>query len=201
MRRNPLALFMTNGADADGPYATHLPVVPDPDLLADPPTELTGATLLGHMNRANPQWKALRASMPAVLSFAGPNAYVSPTVYRFTPAAPTWNFTAAQIRGVIHRIESEEETLSVVQTTVRNLEAEFGYGWDMSDSLDYFRRIIGGVGAFRLTITRAEAMFKLSQEQDAETRDRVRCHFAQGGSGRQAETAEYMGRLAEADHA
>lgn len=199
MRRNPLALLMTNGDDAEGPYGTHLPVIPDPALPVDGLADLTGATLLCHMNRGNPQWKALRSGMPAVLSFTGPHTYVSPTIYQFTPAAPTWNFTAAQLRGVVEKIDSAEETLSVVRATVRVLESDFGYGWDMSESIDYFRKILPAVGAFRFTITRAEAMFKLSQEQSPETRDRVCGHFAQEESGRQRETAEYMSRVTEVE--
>ncbi|MFE2864710.1 FMN-binding negative transcriptional regulator [Embleya sp. NPDC059259] len=197
MRRNPLALLMTNGGDEEGPFGTHLPVVPDPESPVEGLADLTGATLLCHMNRENPQWKALRPAMPGVLSFAGPHSYVSPTLYGFTPAAPTWNFTAAQVRGVIHPIESVEETLFVVRSTVQVLESGFGSGWDMSDSIDYFRKILPGVGAFRFEITRAEAMFKLSQEQTSETRDQVCSHFAREGAGRQRETAEYMGRLTE----
>jgi transcriptional regulator len=199
MRRNPLALFMTNGDDAEGPHATHLPVIADPRLPTDGLADLTGTTLFGHMNRKNPQWNALRPAMPAVLSFAGPHTYVSPAIYRFTPAAPTWNFTAAQVRGVIHKIESAEETLSVVRSTVRVLETEFGHGWDMSGSIGYFRQILPAVGAFRFTVTRAEAMFKLSQEQSGETRDRVCRHFAQEGPGGQREIAEYMSRLTEVE--
>ncbi|MFG2018048.1 FMN-binding negative transcriptional regulator [Actinomadura geliboluensis] len=198
MRRNPLALLMTNGGDAEGPYATHLPVIPD-RLPADGSAELAGATLLGHMNRANPQWKALRSGTPGVLSFAGPHAYVSPTLYPFTPSAPTWNYTAAQLRGVIDTIDSDEETLSVVRSTVRVLEGDFGRDWDMTGSIGHFRRILPGVGAFRFTVTRAEAIFKLSQEQSAETRDRVCRHFAREGAGRQREVAEYMNRLTEGE--
>ncbi|MFG2004645.1 FMN-binding negative transcriptional regulator [Spirillospora sp. NPDC048911] len=203
MRRNPLALLMTNGGDAEGPYGTHLPVVPDPRPPAGESAggraDLTGTTLLGHMNRGNPQWKALRPAMPAVLSFAGPHAYVSPALYRFTPTAPTWNYTAAQVRGVIDKVESDEETLAVVRSTVRVLEADFGYGWDMSGSIGHFRRILPGVGAFRFTVTRAEAIFKLSQEQSTETRGRVCRHFAEEGAGGQREVAEYMNRLTEVE--
>jgi transcriptional regulator len=98
---------------------------------------------------------------------------------------------------MIDKIESVEETLSVVQSIAQVLEAEFG--WDMSGSIDYFRQILPAVGAFRFTVTRAEAIFKLSQEQTSETRDRVCRHFAQEGSGRQQETAEYMNRLTEVE--
>ena len=196
IRRNPLALLMTNGTDAEGPFGTHLPVIADPRLPADELTGLAGITLFAHMNRANPQWKALRPGTSAVLSFAGPHGYVSPTLYDDVPAAPTWNYTAAQVRGVIEPIESAEETLSVVRSTAGRLEADFGNGWDMAGSIGHFRRILPAVGAFRFTVTRAEAIFKLSQEQNGETRDRVCRHF-QESAGRQPEVAEYMSRLTE----
>jgi transcriptional regulator len=195
IRRNPLALLATDGGGTDGPFATHLPVIPDPHLNGEWSAGLVGAILLGHMNRANPHWEALEADTPAVLSFTGPHAYVSPTVYEVTPAAPTWDFTSVHVRGTIRKIETLEETLEVVKSTVRDFEGAFGSGWDMSESIEYFRKIVPGVGAFRVTVTRAEGMFKLSQEQCPEVRDRVLKCFAGQESSRHRETAELMSRL------
>ncbi|MFF8919308.1 FMN-binding negative transcriptional regulator [Streptomyces sp. NPDC015032] len=198
LRGNPLALFVTNGSTTDGPYATHLPVIRDPQTPDEWSDDLSGATLLGHMNRANPHWKALESGTVALLTFTGPHAYVSPTVYRTTPAAPTWNFTAVHVHGVVEQIESTEETLDVVQSTVRAFEGEFGADWDMSDSVDYFRKIVPAVGAFRFTVSRAEGMFKLSQEQKPEIRERVQQSFTQRESALHRETAELMSRLPSA---
>jgi transcriptional regulator len=195
IRDNPLALAVTNGSPEDGPFATHLPVIFDPDASGGAGGELTGTTLLGHMNRANPHWAALRSGDVLLLTFTGPHAYVSPTVYEKTPAAPTWNFTAVHVRGVVERIDSTEETLGVVQSTVRAFEGAFGDGWDMTESLDYFRKIVPAVGAFRLKVTGAEGMFKLSQDQPAEVRDRVRKSFGQSACTYKRETAGLMSRL------
>lgn len=193
---NPLALAVTNGAPEDGPFATHLPVIFDPETSGDWSGALPGATLLGHMNRANPHWAALETGGVLLLTFTGPHSYVSPTVYGTTPAAPTWNFTSVHVRGVLEKIESIEETLDVVQSTVRAFEKAFGDGWDMTESLDYFRRIAPAVGAFRFTVTGAEGMFKLSQEQPGEVRDRVRESFARSACTYKRETAGLMNRLA-----
>ncbi|MEV6173493.1 FMN-binding negative transcriptional regulator [Streptomyces sp. NPDC051954] len=195
IRGNPLALAVANGSSEDGPFATHLPVIFDPETSGDWSGELPGATLLGHMNRANPHWAALRTGSVLVLTFTGPHSYVSPTVYEVTPAAPTWNFTAVHVRGVVEKIDSMEETLGVVESTVHAFEGAFGNGWDMTESLDYFRKIAPGVGAFRLTVTRAEGMFKLSQEQPGEVRNRVRESFGQSGCTYKRETAGLMSRL------
>lgn len=194
IRDNPLALLVTNGAAADGPFATHLPAIPDPRTSDDWSADLSGATLLCHMNRANPHWAALAEHGVALLSFTGPHAYVSPTVYGTAPSAPTWDFTAVHVRGVVEKIGSLDETLEVVQATVRAFEGRFGTGWDMSASVDYFRRIVPGVGAFRLKVSRATGMFKLSQEQPADVRGRVRRSFAQQ-EGRHRALAELMNRL------
>ncbi|MEV6197239.1 FMN-binding negative transcriptional regulator [Streptomyces sp. NPDC051920] len=210
IRDNPLALAVTNGSPENGPFATHLPVIFDPDAPDAPDSSgtpdsagdaggagegLRGVTLLGHMNRANPHWEALRPGGIMLLTFTGPHTYVSPTVYEKTPAAPTWNFTAVHVRGVVEKIDSTEETLEVVQSTVRAFEKAFGDGWDMTDSLGYFREIVPAVGAFRFTVTGAEGMFKLSQEQPDEVRERVQASFGQSGCTYKREVAGLMNRL------
>jgi transcriptional regulator len=195
IRDNPLALMASNGAPADGPFATHLPVITDPEWDGRPAPDLAGLPLLGHMNRANPHWAALDTGTAILLTFTGPHAYVSPTVYDVTPAAPTWNFTSVHVHGVVERVESTEETLGVVQATVQAFEKEFGDSWDMTGSVDYFRRIVPGVGAFRVRVTKAEGMFKLSQEQRPEVRERVVRSFAGRGCTRHAQTADFMTRL------
>ncbi|MET7324682.1 FMN-binding negative transcriptional regulator [Streptomyces sp. NPDC005549] len=198
IRTSPLALMVSNGARDGSPFATHLPVILDPEIDGPHAGDLSGTTLYGHMNRANPHWAALETGSPALLTFAGPHAYVSPTVYEKTPAAPTWDFTSVHAHGTLEKIEEEapgEQTLHVVTSTVLAFEKEFGADWDMTESLSYFRQILPGVGAFRFTVTGANGMFKLSQEQGREVRERVHRSFAERGCTRHRATAELMSRL------
>ncbi|MFL5997085.1 MAG: FMN-binding negative transcriptional regulator [Streptomyces sp.] len=195
---NPLALMTSNGPFGHDPYATHLPVIPDPDMPGEWSEDLAGGLLLGHMNRANPHWKALADGDPVLLVFTGPHAYVSPNLYGVTPAAPTWDFTAVHVHGRLHKLEPDEPgdaTLAVVRATASAFEERFGEGWDMTDSLDYFRKILPAVGGFRIEVTGAEGMFKLSQEQDPHVSARVRDSFAASGSTRHREAAALMDRL------
>ncbi len=195
LRGNPLALMLSNGPEDGEPFATHLPVIPDPEMDGEWAENLSGGLLLGHMNRANPHWKSLEDGKPVVVIFTGPHAYVSPTVYEVTPAAPTWNFTSVHAHGVLHKVTGMEPTLEVVKATVRAFEADFGTGWDMERSLTYFRQIAPAVGAFRISITKADGMFKLSQEQKPEVRDRVVQDFAERDSARHRATAKLMTQL------
>jgi transcriptional regulator len=198
MRGNPLALLVSNGPESEGPFATHLPVLPDPGEGGEWPSDLEGAVLFGHMNRANPHWGALRDGASALLTFTGPHAYVSPSLYGTKPAAPTWDFTSVHVRGTLERIEANEageETLRVVETTARTFESRFGDGWDATGSIGYFREILPGVGAFRFTVSGADGMFKLSQEQKPEIRGRVRESFGGRTCSRHRATAALMEKL------
>jgi transcriptional regulator len=136
-----------------------------------------------------------------VIAFSGPHGYVSPTVYGVTPAAPTWNFTAVHVRGTLDPVDGPDETLEVVRSTVHAFERDFGDSWDMTDSLDHFRRILPGVGAFRLRVRSVDSMFKLGQDLNRDLGERVRRSFEDRADGSYAEVAELMGRLApvEAD--
>lgn len=192
VRGNPLALLTVNG-DA-GPFATHLPMIPDEATLAagSGTTGLEGTTFFGHMNRKNPHWAALVDGTKALAVFHGPHGYVSPTVYGTSPAAPTWNFTAVHLHGTLELLDGPEQTLSVVRETVRIFERDLGTGWDMTDSLRYFEELAPGVGAFRVHVTAAEGMFKLSQEKSARMRERVACSFAADSRGRHQPLADLM---------
>ncbi|MGB8941377.1 MAG: FMN-binding negative transcriptional regulator [Streptomyces sp.] len=169
----PLALLLTNGTQV--PFATNLPVVTADDAGGD---DLVGRTLFGHMNRTNTHWPALADGMSGKLVFNGPGAYISPVAYETSPAAPTWDFVTVHLYGRIRPLPAGEDTLAVVRRTAALLEGEFGRGWDQSDSVDYFRSIVAGVGAFEFHVDKAEAMFKLSQEKSPEIQQRLIDGFA-----------------------
>lgn len=194
IKNNPLALLTSNGPPEDVPFATHLPSIPES--FDTEPADLSGSVLLCHLNRQNPHWSALEDGDAALLTFTGPHGYVTPTIYEFTPASPTWNFTSIHVRGTVQKIDSIEETLDVVMATVRAYEGRFGSDWDMTESIGYFREIVPGVGAFRVQVTGAEGMFKLSQDQSSEVRDRVQRSFGSHPSTHYRALAGLMDRLA-----
>ncbi|GAA2586380.1 FMN-binding negative transcriptional regulator [Dactylosporangium fulvum] len=176
---HPLATLTTNGATV--PWATRLPALVAPDEPESGP--LAGTEIVGHLNRANPHWKALADGTYARLMFDGPGGFVTPAVYPCDPSAPTWNFAAVHVCGRLRLIREPEETLEVVRWTAERLEGRFGAGWDQTSSVDYFRRIVHGVGAFRLSIESVEALFKLSQEKPADVQESVIRHYEADMSG------------------
>lgn len=197
VRAYPLAILVTTGPD--GPLATHLPIVLAADVDGtEPPETLEGTTLYGHLNRANPHWAALDGGANALVIFQGPDGYVSPAVYRTTPAAPTWDFTAVHVHGTLRPVARPAHTMRIVRATARVFEARFGDGWDQTSSLGYFGTLLPGVGAFALTVTAAEGMFKLSQEQEPDVRGRVAESFANSDHGLHRRLAALIERAARA---
>lgn len=198
VRANPLATLVTSADPV--PFATHLPVVVPEDTdraLEGGPQDLLGHRLIGHMNRANPHWSRLaEGSTSGLLIFRGPGGYISPTVYGYTPAAPTWNFVSVHVRATLTPLPPGEQTLGVVRRTVRELEGRFGREWDMTDSIGYFERIVPGVGAFEVQVEQVDGMFKLSQEQSDPVRDETVRHFGSSPHGTHRELACWMERFA-----
>jgi transcriptional regulator len=82
IRSNSFGLLVSAGADQ--PLATHLPVLLDSGAG-------TYGTLLGHVARANPQWRQMEGQRVLAI-FSGPHAYISPTWYESEDVVPTWNY-------------------------------------------------------------------------------------------------------------
>src|SRR5262245_29612060 len=101
---HPLATLVTNGESE--PHATGLPALLAPG--APRSGSLVGLDIVGHMNRANPHWKALANGRSARLMFDGPGGFVTPAVYRGGAAAPTWNFVAVHVCGSLRLVVDPE---------------------------------------------------------------------------------------------
>ncbi|MEV0823123.1 FMN-binding negative transcriptional regulator [Nonomuraea rubra] len=159
IRRNPFALVVST---VDGvPVATHTPV-----LLGE------AGTLVGHLARANPQWRAFESAPEVLVVFSGPHGYVSPTVYGTDPAVPTWDYAAVHVTG---RVELIDDALEVVERTVAAAESLRSPSWEPTPaSRERFRALLPGVVAFRVHVRTRQSVFKLSQDIDADRYARVR---------------------------
>jgi transcriptional regulator len=81
---------------ADGPLIAHAPVVVSgPDRLRF------------HLSRNNRAAAALDGKR-AILSFLGPEAYVSPDWYGSADQVPTWNYLAVEAEGPLRRLDEAE---------------------------------------------------------------------------------------------
>jgi transcriptional regulator len=165
MERHSFALLCSTGEDGT-PFASHLPLLLDRE--AAPP-----GVLVGHMARANPQWK--HADGRVVLAvFSGPHAYVSPSWYQTEQVVPTWNYVAVHATGTFRAIHDRDALLQIVRDTVAVYEGARPQPWQLGEADEYLERMLRGIVGFRIEIDRLEGKWKLSQNRPAEQRERVR---------------------------
>ena len=155
MTRNSFATLvgMLDGA----PFATHLP------LLVDPERGPKG-TIVGHVARANPHGKLFDGRSAALAIFTGPHAYVSPTWYNHPNVVPTWLYTAVHAYGTPRAIEDADALRILLERMVETYERGFARPWKLSSQAEkYLESMRRGIIAFEMPIERIEGKFKLNQ--------------------------------------
>ena len=183
IRDNPFGLLV--GAAGGAPFATHLPFLPD------------GDRLLAHVARGNPHWKAIDGKTEMLAVFSGPHAYVSPRWYEPGPAVPTWNYVAVHVYGAPRVIDDARSVRALLDRLVGEYEAG---AWTLDgQDPDYIDRMMRGIVAFEMPLTRIEGKFKLSQNRPAEDRRRVAAELAGSGRGADGALARLMTSRAAGD--
>jgi len=170
------------------PFATHLPFLLDR-------TAGAHGTLVGHMARANPQWRKV-AGQTVLAIFSGPHAYVSPTWYEAEQVVPTWNYAAVHVYGRVQTIEDKSALLEIVQEMVRVYEQAMPRPWSFDPSSNFVERLLGQIVGFRIEIGKIEGKWKLNQNHPVERRKKVvRALQQQGSENAQAIAAMMQGML------
>jgi transcriptional regulator len=162
MRHHSFAILTTHGED--GLVASHLPVLLDAD---------TGryGHLLGHMARANPQWKSVLGE--ALVVFSGPHTYVSPAWYEEGGTVPTWNYVAVHAYGTFQIVEDRHGLLEILRRSVTTYEAPRSEPWAFDESAPHVEALLKAIVGFRIEISRLEGKWKLSQNHPERRRAKV----------------------------
>ncbi|HYH37345.1 MAG TPA: FMN-binding negative transcriptional regulator [Azospirillum sp.] len=188
IRSARLCTLVTMGSE--GLEASHVPVLLDAD--AGP-----HGTLLGHLSKANPQWRRLSADVPALAIFGGPDAYVTPSWYETkkttSKAVPTWNYVAVHAYGALELFDDREALRDVVTRLTERHEAGRPDAWAVSDAPeDFLQGMFKGIVGFRLPIARIEGKWKLSQNRPAEDRAGVVAGLREDGGAEELAVADLM---------
>ncbi len=175
MREHPLATLVTAGPQ--GLLASHAPLGLDP---ARGPK----GTLIGHLSRANEQWRELETAGQALAVFQGPEAYVSPSYYaskrEHGRVVPTWNYVAVHAWGRVRVFDDPAGLRSVVERLTNQHERGRPQPWQVDDApAEYIEGALKAIVGFELEIERLEGQWKLSQNRSAEDRQGVRRGLAE----------------------
>jgi transcriptional regulator len=164
MQRFSFATLVT--ARQGRPMAAHLPFL----VYAG---EGSYGTLVAHMARANDQWQDFASGAEALVIFQGDHTYISPSWYAAHPSVPTWNYAAVHASGVPRVVTDDERIRETLRALVAKHETGFANPWPMDLPDEYMRKMVRGIVAFEIPITRLEGKFKLSQNRSATDQEQV----------------------------
>jgi len=156
IQRHSFATLITH--DGTAPFASHLPMLFRPEVGSH-------GTLVSHMARANLQWQQFAPGSEALVVFQGPHSYISPSWYQTEPAVPTWNYATVHAYGIPAIFSEHERVVSLLRETVAAYEASRDRPWSGILPDDYRDKLIKGIVAFEIPVTRIEGKFKLSQNR------------------------------------
>ena len=127
--------------------------------------------LIGHVARANNQWRTFDGHAEALAIFHGPHAYVSPTWYVTSPVVPTWNYAAVHVYGKPVASADRDFTRAALVDLVAKYEGTRGNPWRAEGlAPDVFDKFASAIVAFEMPIERIEGKFKLGQNRSREDR-------------------------------
>ena len=169
IRQARLATLVT--LTTGGLEATHLPM-----LVEAAPAPY--GKLVGHVARANPQWRTSSPEVEGLAIYQGPHAYVTPSWYatkRETgKVVPTWNYVAVHAYGMLRFIEDADELLDIVTRLTDTHEKDRAAPWAVSDAPpDFVRAQLKGIVGVEMTITRLQGKWKMSQNRPPADREGV----------------------------
>lgn len=153
VRANPFAALVSN--DGKRAIATHLPLELEQD----------GGKLflIGHVARANPQWRTITQNPEVMAIFNGAHVYISPRWYAASlENVPTWNYTVAHVYGKPETIENRDTLFQAVKKLVDRYEAGSDYSLEKV-APEYVEKLLKAIVGIRVEVTKIEVSFKLSQ--------------------------------------
>lgn len=191
MRAQPLGTWVTQGDD--GLTVNHIPFYLDAG-------KGEHGTLIGHVARANPVWKSLAQSMPSVVVFQGPQAYISPSWYPSKQAdgkvVPTWNYGVVHAHGRPRAIEDRARLLDIVSVLTATHEAGRDAPWQVADAPDDFiDKLLGAIVGIEIPIERLSGKWKVSQNRPLADRLGTAAGLEAAGEGDAARMADAVRRF------
>ena len=184
LKQNNFPALVTH--DGEKPTATHLPV----EVLEN---ENGSLTILGHMSRANPQWRSF-GEQEVLLIFQGAHTYISPRWYDHVNV-PTWNYMMVHVYGKVRLVEGEE-LHSLLSRLVKNHEEPTAYSLEALPQ-DFVQKEMNGVVGFAVDVTRVDAGYKLSQNRNDGDHENIIRELEERGDENSAAVARSMRTMRE----
>jgi len=126
--------------------------------------------LHGHVARANPVWRKNPGAVPGVVTFRGPQVYITPSWYpskhEHGKAVPTWNYAIVTAHGRPRFIEDRRWLLDHLGELTDAQEASQALPWKVEDApADFLDKLVGAIIGVEIPIERIEGKWKTNQNR------------------------------------
>ena len=134
-----------------------------------------GVALDFHLSRNNALAAFIEGGFDAVAVNLGPEAYVSPDGYAGADQVPTWNYMSVEAAGAVTALDQPALIAQLDDLSAQEeIKLKPKPPWTREKmSEGRFEAMLGGIVGARLTVSRLEACFKLSQNKSREDREGV----------------------------
>lgn len=162
VNQHPFAVI--TGFGKDYPVASQIPVAVE---------EKDGKILLhGHIMKKSDHHIAFEKNNNVLVLFTGPHCYISASWYTNPLGASTWNYMTVHAKGKI-RFTEESGTIKAIKEVTERFE-----GTDTAASFDklgddYVNAMVKAIVGFTVEVETLDAVFKLSQNRDAVTKQNI----------------------------
>jgi transcriptional regulator len=148
--------------------------------------------LLGHCAKANPHWRYLQTRPHALVTFMGPQAYMSPDVYPDLTRVPTRSYLMVQCTVQARMIDTFEDKDRVLKHLIADHDPAYAAQWRGLGE-DFQHKMMNGIQAFELKVIQVQCKLKLNQHRP-ESHAAMYAAYSHGND-QQRELAEWMKRL------
>ena len=121
--------------------------------------------------------------MSALVSFMGPQAYMSPGVYADKQRVPTWSYLAVQAKVQLRIIDPHTDRDRLLKCLIADHEPSYAQQWRELPA-SYTEAMLNGIVAFEMQITELQCAVKLNQHRP-ESHTAMHAAYATGPSSGQ----------------
>jgi transcriptional regulator len=134
----------------------------------------------------------MQARPVAVVTFMGPHAYLSPSVYPDLARVPTWNYVAVHCTVEASLIEDPSAKDRLLKKLIGEHEPEYAKQWLGLDEA-FAQAMLSAIVGFELRVTALQCKVKVNQHRP-ESHAAMKLQYANGNENEQ-NLAKWMDRL------
>lgn len=170
IRQHPFAMVI--GCADNVPAATQIPL-----LLEEREDKLF---FTGHFMRNTDHHKAFEQNANVLCVFTGPHTYVSASLYSNPQTASTWDYISIHAKGQMHFLDNSALLTILEKTTSLFENNEHSPSSYKNLPKEYVEKLATAIIGFEIEVMEMDNVFKLSQNRDEQSYQRIIDHLGEG---------------------